>query len=143
MLEHRRIIEDERQRELAKHLRQRMILMDQLRQMQDTIRSSKHDLAGSLVGKVDLTRVAEFARYSGQTTLRAQQIVQHLANLEQQIVSARSRLLEASRERKALELLRDKRHAEWQAGELRREAVELDDLSLQRHLRRVTLENAA
>ncbi len=143
MLEHRRVIEDERQRELAKLLRQKMILMDQLRQMQETIRSSKHDLAGSLVGQVDLTRVADFARYSGQTTIRAQQIVQRLAGLEQHILMARERLLAASRDRKALELLHDKRHREWLEHENRLEAAELDDLATQRHLRATALENAA
>jgi flagellar export protein FliJ len=143
VLEHRRIIEDERQRDLAKLLRQRMILMDQLRAMQETIRTSKHDLAGSLVGRVDLTRVADFARFSGQSTIRAQQIVQHLAGLEQQIGASRERLLAASRDRKALELLYDKRHREWLDHERRREAAELDDLATQRHIRATALENAA
>lgn len=143
MLEHRRVVEDERQRELAKHLRQKMILMDQLRQMQDAIRASKHDLAGSLVGRVDLTRVADFARYSGQTTIRAQQLVQKLAQLEQQISAARERLLAAARDRKAMELLRDRRQRQWQVEQMRREAAEMDDLAVQRHLRRATLENAA
>lgn len=143
VLEHRRIIEDDRQRDLAKHLRQKMILMDQLRQMQDTIRTSKHDLAGSLVGRVDLTRVADFARYSGQTTIRAQQLVQKLAQLEQQISASRERLLAATRDRKAMELLRDRRHREWHADQVRRETAELDDLALQRHLRHVALEHAA
>lgn len=143
VLEHRRIIEDERQRELAKLLRQRMILMDQLRQMQETIRNSKRDLAGSLTGTVDLAQVSNFARYSGQSTIRAQQIVQRLAGLEQQITLGRERLLSASRDRKALELLHDKRHREWLEHEARLEAAELDDLATQRHLRATVLENAA
>lgn len=143
VLDHRKRIEDQSQRELARHLRQQMILMDQLRQMQQTIRASKHDLADGLIGRVDMTRVSDFARYAGQTSIRAQQIVQRLAGLQQQIDAARQKLMEATRQRKALELLRDRRLAAWRQQEERRQTAELDDLTLQRHLRESPMGAAA
>lgn len=135
VLEHRRLVEDQRQRELAKHLCVRMILHDQLRAMQQTIRDSKQQLGEALVGRVDLDRIAGFARYSGQAAQRAQQIVARLAQLEKLIETARQHLLEATKQRKALELLRDKHHQRWLQEQQRRQQAELDDLATQRYLR--------
>lgn len=135
--------EDERQRELAKCLRQRMILMDQLRQMQQTIRDSKRSLGDTLVGRVDLGRVATFAHYSGQTAVRAQQIVQKLAAVEKQVDEARQRLLAAVKDRKALELLRDQRFEAWRQEQERREAADLDEMAIQGFVRAAAAESSA
>jgi flagellar FliJ protein len=135
VLRHRRLVEDQGQRELAHFLRERMILHNQLRQMQQTISQSKHDLGDGLVGVVDLDKVAQFARYSGQTTQRAQQIVVRLASLEKQIAAARIRLMDAVRGRKALEMLRERYLALWRRDQDRQEAAFLDDIALQGHAR--------
>lgn len=142
LLRHRRHIEDERQRELAQQLRGRMILQDQLRSMQQTIRESKHQLGAALVGKVDLDSISQFARFSGHTTLRAQQIVRRLAEMEKHIETARANLLEATKRRKALELLRDKDLAAWKKEQARREAIELDEIGTQQYAREVVMEGA-
>ena len=108
VLRHRTLIEDECQRDMAKVLRHRMILQDQLRLMQETIVDSKRQLGDGLIGRVDLDRVAQFARYSSQVAQRARDIVQKLVTAEKQIEIARQKLLKATRDRKALELLRDR-----------------------------------
>ncbi|MFW5699166.1 MAG: flagellar export protein FliJ [Planctomycetota bacterium] len=135
LLEHRRRIEDERQRDLAKLMRTRMLFMDRLRGMQDTIRTSKHDMGSGLVGKVDVSRIAQFARYSQQCAMQGQDIVVRLAGVEKQIDGARQRLMDAVRQRKALELLRERHHEQWKYEQARREALELDDLAAQRFIR--------
>lgn len=140
VLRHRQLVEDECQRELAKHLRGRMIFQDELRRLQGTIRDAKHQLGDHLVGKVDLDRVSGFARYSGHVTVRAQQLVQRVQQLEKHIDAARARLLDATRQRKALELLRDEHRAQWQAEQQRRETIELDELATQRYIRDVLME---
>ena len=133
VLDQRQRVEDERQRDLAKLLRRRMILQNQLRQMQQTITESKRQLGSSLVGQVDMDGVARFARYSGQTTQRAQMIVVELGRLEKLIHNARQALLDASRKKKALELLRDRRYAQWKKQQDRREHARLDELNMQRY----------
>jgi flagellar protein FliJ len=139
LLKHRRRIEDQRQRTLAQHLRTRMILHDQIREMQDTIRDSKRSMADGLIGKVDLTRVGQFARYSGHAAQRARQIVVKLAGLEKQVELARAELLDATKQRKALELLRDKDHAKWRYEQDRKETNELDELATSRYARRMMI----
>jgi flagellar export protein FliJ len=129
VLRHRALVEDQCQRELAQLLRERMILHHQLRQMQNTISQSKRDLGGGLVGRVDMGQVAQFARFSGQATQRAQEIVVRLASLEKQIEASRIRLMEAVRARKALELLRDRHLSMWRREQDRREASFLDEIA--------------
>lgn len=140
LLKHRQMIEDERQRELAQQLRTRMIMTDQLRTMQDTIRDAKRQLGSGLVGKVDLGAISQFASFSGHTAQRAQQIVIRLAEIEKKVDAARKNLLEATRQRKALELLRDRHLAQWRAEQQRREDAELDEIATQRYTRTLMLE---
>lgn len=142
LLAHHRRVEDQRQRELARHLRTRMILHDQIREMQDTIRDSKQSMADGLVGKVDLTRIGQFARYSGHAAQRARQIVVRLAEIEKQIEEARQLLLDAARQRKSLELLHDKHEAQWRYEQNRRETNELDELATTRYARQMLIGGA-
>lgn len=135
LLKHRQTVEDQRQRELAQHLRAQMILQSQLRTMQQTIRDSKQQLGQGLVGKVDLSAISQFAGFSGHTSLRAQQIVVRLAEMQKDIDEARRNLLEAARHRKALELLRDRERDQWRREQQRREDLELDELANQRYAR--------
>jgi flagellar protein FliJ len=143
LLAHHRREEDQRQRELAQHLRRRMILHDQIRDMQDTIRDSKQSLADGLIGKVDLTRVGQFARYSGHAAQRARQIVLRLAGIEKQIDQARQVLLDATKQRKSLELLHEKHKAQWRYDQNRRETNELDELATTRYAHRLMIGGAS
>jgi flagellar FliJ protein len=135
VLRYRRLLEDEAQRELAKLMRHRMILQGQIRQMQETITASKRQLGQGLIGRVDLGSVAQFARYSGQATQRARQIVSSLAAAEKQIGAAREKLLRATRDRKALELLEDRHRQQWLAAQERKEAAAMDEIAVQAYAR--------
>ncbi len=137
VFKHRQMIEDQRQRELAKVLRQRMILLDQLRQMQASITDSKRDLRDGLVGAVDMDRVAHFARYSGQTTARAHAIVAKLATIERQAEVHRAQLLQATQDRKAIERLREKQFRKWKLEQDRREAAMLDEIGVGQYAHRM------
>lgn len=143
LLEQRRRIEDECQRDLAQHLRERMILTNHLRQMQQTISTSKQSLSQSLVGQVDMNQIADFARYAGQTTQSATAVMRRLARKEQAISEARQRLDAAMRQRKAIELLRDKDHRQWQLETERRETAVADELALQAYTRQLAGKESA
>ena len=142
LLKHRRILEDRAQRQLADQVRTRMILTDQLTQMQQDIGRSKGDLGDALVGRVDLSRVGDFTRFNAQATVRGRQLVQRLAQMQAKEDAARRQLLDATRQRKALELLRDKDRAAYDADQERRETAELDELSSQAYTRRLFAEQA-
>ncbi len=135
LLRHRRREQEQRQRDLADAMSQRVALEDELRDMQTMIVSSKQNLTEHLVGRVDLNRVSDFARYSGQVTARAHGMIRRLAQAEQAVTQAREVLLEASRAVKALELLRDKRYEAWKRALDRKETAEIDEISSQAYIR--------
>lgn len=59
-----------------------------------------------------------------------------LDHLDAELTSRRASLTSASRDREALERLRERRLAEHRADAARREAAQLDEIALQGHLRR-------
>ena len=108
-------------------------LEEGLTRMQANISAAKGELRASLVGRVDLSAVGSFARYSGQGEIRGRQVVSQLAGLTRRIEAARAALLEASRAYEVLERLRQRHEREWRAVQERREGEEMDELATQRH----------
>ncbi|MEM8739787.1 MAG: flagellar export protein FliJ [Planctomycetota bacterium] len=143
LLQHRRNLEDQAQRVLAERVRTQMILTDQLRAMQNTITDSKRDLGSALVGRLDLSRVGEFTRFTADATVRGRQLVARLAELEPQIAAARAALLDATRQRQALELLRERDHDRWRREQDRRETAALDEASAQAYTRQLFAQQQA
>jgi len=137
VLEHRRRVEDQHQRDLAQILRQKLILETQLTTLQQRITDDKSAMADSLVGHVDVRRIRQHANHSMQVTGRAQQLAVRLLAIHRQVEHARGKLLEATRARKASELLRDKHYQRWQRDQQRRETAELDDIATQAYTRRL------
>jgi len=143
LLQHRRTIEDQRQRELAGHVRSQMIMRDQLRNMQETLSSSKRDLGEALVGSVDLSQVGGFTRFNAQSTTRGYALVRKLAELDQAIDAARQALLGATQQRKALDVLKQRDLQAWQREQERKETQRLDELSTQAYTRRLLAQQRA
>ena len=141
VLKQRQVAEEQAQRELAVHLRERGRIRDQLTGMQQSVRDSKQQLSAGLVGHVDVERIREFARYSGQVTLQAQHALGELAQVEQRAEAARAALAEAMRQRKAIEVLRDKQYQHWLSEQRRKETMELDELAVQRYARGLNMES--
>lgn len=131
VLRQREVIEQAKQRALAKLMHQRNAMVGQLRQMQETISLSKRQAAGGLVGRVDLNAIAGIARYSASCALQGNGLVREIAQLETLVEQARNELIEASKNRKALELLKDRQRQAWELEQRRMEASQLDELTTQ------------
>jgi len=143
LLRHRRRLEDQAQRELAKLLRQKMIFEQQLRSMQQTITDDKRTMAASLVGHVDVERIRNHGSHVNQVTLRARQIAARMVGLLRQIDQGRAKLIEAMKQRKAIDLLRQRQFDKWQRDLDRRENAMLDELATQAYARRQRKEAVA
>lgn len=135
VLEQRRRAERQRQRELAELKTREQSMKDELRQMQQTIDQSKRDMSEGLVGRVDLNAIGHVSRYSGQVMVRGQQLVQDLASMDQQLTEARQRLMEATRQRKILERLREREYERWLWHQRRAERRQQDELANQQYVR--------
>lgn len=137
VLKQRRRVEDKHQRELAQLLRQKMIFESELRQLQQRITDDKASMTDSLRGHVNVGRIRQHAAHSAQVTGRAQQIAVKLLAMHRQIEQARGTLLEATRARKSIELLRDRHYNRWRREQQRRETAELDEIATQAYGRRL------
>jgi flagellar FliJ protein len=131
VLRQREVIEQQKQRALAKLMHQRNAMVSQLREMQETISQSKREAADGLVGTVDLSAIAGIARYSASCALQGNTLVRDIAKLETLVEQARNELIEASKNRKALELLRDRQRQAWELEQRRMEAKRLDEQTTQ------------
>jgi len=131
VLRQREVIEQQKQRALAKLMHERNAMVNQLREMQETISTSKRQAADGLIGNVDLDAIAGIARYSASCALRGNSLVRELAQVENLVEQARNELIEASKNRKALELLRDRQRQDWELGQRRMEAKRLDEQTTQ------------
>lgn len=137
VLRHRQMVEEQCQRDLAQFLRQQMILRTQITDLQQTIVSDKRAMADSLVGQVDVVRIRQHGLHSNRVALRVQQIALELLKLRQQIEQARQKLLDATKARKAVELLKSKHYERWMAEQRRAETRETDEMATQAYARRL------
>jgi flagellar FliJ protein len=136
VLHHRKVQEDQKQRTLAKLLREKLILENQLRSMQQTISTDKREMAGSLVGSVDVRRIRQHAAHAGQVAVLARHMAARLMIVHKQIDLARAELLKAAKAKKAIELLREKQFTRWRKAEDKKDAAMLDEIATQAYARR-------
>ncbi|MGE3106840.1 MAG: flagellar export protein FliJ [Phycisphaerales bacterium] len=144
VLEQRQRIEDQRRLAVAELERERLRTEESLRAYQRAIAAAKRDLRVRLGAErsreegsapVSLADVRLQASESLSLVNKAQQAVIHLAGIHKQIDAARLSLLEATTQRKAVELLRTRRLEEWTQQQRRRESAELDELCVMRFAR--------
>lgn len=136
LLEHRRHVEQQRQRQLAQRRQRKSELEGMLEEAQNTLRQNKHELAESLRGRVDMSQLGVFARYSVHMSGRGMHVVRHIAEAEKKADQARAELLEATRQVKALELLRDREYEQWKKQQQKKEDQRLDEVAVQSFLRK-------
>jgi flagellar FliJ protein len=130
VLQQREWRERECQRQLAVLLGRMSELEGQLRSLDDAVAASNGDLRdGHLTGRIDLAFLAAHRRFVLASQRRAREVMQRMALLTRQIDEARGLLVEASRARKVVEKLRERRLAEWKAKLLASEQQESDDIS--------------
>lgn len=135
VLDVRRRFERERQRAVADLERQRLAIEDRIRELQRQITAERHDLKAHLSADgpgVDLGAVRMQANASLQLIGKAHHEVLRLAGLHEKLDAARLQLLRAATDRKAVEVLRQRRFEAWAAEERRREAVALDEIGTMR-----------
>ena len=127
--------EDVIQRDVARLQRQRTILEDGLRNRQVRLSESKRSVRDQLVGTIETSNVRMQATASLAIMRDAERTVLELAGIHQRLEEARSKLREAAKRRRAIELLREQRVEEWRRNEARAEQLALDELAVIRSAR--------
>lgn len=136
VLRQRRMAEDRAQRDLARLLRERMIFEHQIRNLQQSITADKQTMAAALTGHVNVAQVRGYGAAAHRAVVRVQQIAMKMLELSRRIEVARGTLIGATRDRQAVERLRDKQYQRWQVEEKRRETAQLDEFAIQQYARR-------
>ena len=137
----RRRVEEQRQRAVAELERQRSGIEDRIRAHQASISATKRDLRQMLTGEraavqgeawgesgVSLRGARLQANAALHMVAQAQRAVVELAGVHGRLDVARLALLKAMTQRKAVEVLKQKRYEEWRSEVLRKEQAEVDEM---------------
>lgn len=138
VLEQRERIERDHRIAVAQAEQTRLQAEREVRAYQQSIVSIKNDLREALApgsGAVNLREARLQANASLHATLRTQQAALKLAGAMRRVEAARAGLMEAAKERRALELLRERQFEAWKLRLNRAEANELDDIANARSAR--------
>ena len=84
-----------------------------------------------LVGKLDVNVLTSHRRYLIAMRQQVIQIAQRIAAARLEVEQARRKLNEAAKNRKAIEVLRDKQKQRWQAEQERKDRAIADDAAMQ------------
>ncbi|HEX4796163.1 MAG TPA: flagellar export protein FliJ [Humisphaera sp.] len=131
VLRHRKHVEQERQRALAELESEMAAQQRVLDEMNRSVVSSADDLRKNrLTGPLNLAYLTAHRRYMLGMQRQMMALAQKMSLLQRKIDDARTSLVEAARERKVMEKLRDRQHGAWQEDQNRRELAEMDDLTM-------------
>ena len=139
----RKNVEQEKLRKFAAVQQEIAAQKRMIEQVRDQIVAENRTLTGKeLTGKLDMAYIAHEKRYVGNLQVKILMGLQKLAGMEQSLVTARAELLEAARQRKVIEKLREKQLARWRAELDRKETAQMDEIGTQLTIRRAAEEAA-
>ena len=133
VLHQREWVEEQRQRELGVLLAEQARLEEELRRLDASVQeATEHLRSGHLTGPIDLSFLAAHRRFLLATQRSARAVLEQMGQLHVRIQRARGLLVEASKARKVVEKLRERRFQAWKAGVLKAEQEQTDDASSSR-----------
>jgi flagellar FliJ protein len=130
LLKARRMTEQSHQRAVAAIENERMKLEETLRDLQRRISAEKCGLQTELVGRIEAHQLRLAAASTMQSMRKAQRIVLELAGVHRRLDTARAQLIEATKQRRAVEILREKRFEEWKSRLDKLETDAIDELAI-------------
>ena len=128
LLDARSAEEQAKKRVLGSILSRRGGLEGDLCRQESFIKSNQHMTRLQLVGPVDIDSLRSHAGQSVQAMRRMHVILLELSEVHRRLEQARMELVELRRQRRTMELLRDRAKDRWVRQERRREHRELDEL---------------
>lgn len=120
----------QRRADLAEALHAERILTGQAQQLlreKDGLRRSTQQAAGT--GEIDVARLLSMQRYEFVLKNQLRELGLRQQQLQTEIERRRDRLLEADREVRVLEKLRDRQETQFMEDEQRRETLQMDEVA--------------
>lgn len=132
VLRQRELVEQDRQRALATVLRIYTEMEQQLQQMDQTVQAATQDLRDKhLIGPISVEYLAAHRRFTLAMQRRALEHAGRMAEVKKKVDIARAALIEAAKQRKAMEKLRERRQEDWSEDQNRRESAANDEVAQQ------------
>jgi flagellar FliJ protein len=132
VLKQRRWVERQRQRELASAQRAVQDAEDELARLQQEVRDANEFARQSLaVGRVNVGLLAQHRLYLVAAGKRMQDAARRIDVARQEMLAAQQRLVDATKQRRVIEMLRDRQLQQWKAEQDRRELALLDEAGTQ------------
>jgi flagellar FliJ protein len=132
VLRQRKLVEDQRQREFAEVQRAYVAMETELKAMGDEVRAATEDLRQNhLIGRISVDYLAAHRRFTLAMQRKALEHATNMAEVKKKLDAARAALVEAAKQRKILDKLKERRQADWQADQNRRESAATDEIAQQ------------
>jgi flagellar FliJ protein len=137
VLRHRKMIEEQRMRELGAAQAEMAKMEAELRSMDETTRGVTDDLRDNrLTGKLDMAFLAAHRRYVLAMQRKAMELAQRMAQQQQVVDAARRALAEAAKQRKIMDKLKERQQERWKTEQSRKESEQLAEVNMQLALAR-------
>ncbi|MGA2498503.1 MAG: flagellar export protein FliJ [Tepidisphaeraceae bacterium] len=131
-LRQRRNLEQMRQRELAIALKVMQDLQDELRTLNDAVRQANEDIrAGHMTGAIDMNFLAAHRRFIMSAQRKGLTLMQRIALAQREVTERRATVVEAAKQTKVLEKLREHQWEAFRVEHARKEFAELDEIGTQ------------
>ena len=132
VLRHRKMLEEQRMRELGAAQAEMAQMEAELRAMDETTRTVTSDLRDNrLTGKLDMAFLAAHRRYVLAMQRRAMELAQRMAQQQQVVDAARRALAEAAKQRKIMDKLKERQQERWKTEQSRKESEQLAEVNMQ------------
>ncbi|MCL6589571.1 MAG: flagellar export protein FliJ [Firmicutes bacterium] len=128
-------VEELRQKELKEAEVRREQARRQLAQRQEEMAATVANYREQFQANIDLYKANDYHRFIKWLSKQIELATQHLEQCEQEVHRRRLKLMEATREKKVLEKLKEKAYEEYKAEELREEIKFLDELGTSQFFR--------
>jgi flagellar protein FliJ len=129
VLDHREMIEQQKQKIVAELETQRVRIEGRIREYQGAIEGERAELRGRLL-RADVHGAKRQAAAQMRLVAGAQRAAVELSGVLKRLDIARAELLEATKRRKAVDLLRERRFEDWKRDQSRRELSAVDELAV-------------
>jgi flagellar FliJ protein len=126
----------ERRRELAQAFEAERILRERVAELEQDIEATRQRARGASRGEINVETLLTARRYELTVKGELQEVNGQIARVLQEIERRRQALLEADRDVKVLEKLRELQAAQHAAQEQRRENRQLDEAGIRGFVRR-------
>lgn len=132
VLRQRKNAEQVAQREYATATQALVTLQEQLRRLDEGVKAVADDMrANHLTGVLDVNMIAAHRRYVVAMERNALELARQIAEAQANVQKAHAKLVDAARQRKTIEKLKDKQFERWIADQYKRENADLDEAGMQ------------